>query len=202
MTKALIFDLNHVIVSYKESRIDNEYRDMLGIGRDEFWDMARRYHPEHNIGKIGIDEYFTRVLSELGLGLDLLPIAKHLFKKEILPVPGMEELLRMLRKNYRLVLLAGDGKDFLAIKLEKFRLDRLFDSIYATCFEGMEKTEPEIYRRVLQREGLKPGECIFIDDTEAYLRAAEEAGIMNTIRFTGAGQLKKDLEKRGIIISQ
>ncbi len=202
MIKAIIFDLNHVIVSYRESRLDNEYRDMLGVGRDEFWVIARKYHPEHNVGKIGIDEYFSRVLADLGLSERLLPVAKHLFKKEILPVKGMEEVLRELKGRFRVILLAGDGRDFLAAKLEKFSLEKLFDAIYATCFEGIEKTEPEIYRRVLNKEGLVPGECVFVDDTESYLRAAEKAGIKNTIRFTDSLMLRRELKRLGIAISQ
>ncbi|MBU0535753.1 MAG: HAD-IA family hydrolase, partial [Nanoarchaeota archaeon] len=51
---------------------------------------------------------------------------------------------------------------------------------------------PQIYLLVLKKIGLKPEECIFIDDRKKYTDAAEKVGI-NGIQFRDAEQLKKEL---------
>jgi len=48
----------------------------------------------------------------------------------------------------------------------------------------MTKPDPEIYRLLLKKYGLKASECVFLDDTLKNIRAAEAEGIKG-IHFTG-----------------
>lgn len=56
------------------------------------------------------------------------------------------------------------------------------------------KPDPEIYRLLMRRYGLKPWECIFIDDTLNNVHAARALGMFG-IHFEDVAQAKAELEK-------
>ena len=57
-----------------------------------------------------------------------------------------------------------------------------------SCQEKITKPEPEIYQRLFARYGLKPGECVFIDDSAANTAAAEALG-MKAFLFTDYAEI-------------
>ena len=59
------------------------------------------------------------------------------------------------------------------------------------------KPEPEIYQRLLERYGLVPEECVFLDDLEENLAAAAKFGI-HTVLFTGKEAAVEELRKLGV----
>lgn len=60
--------------------------------------------------------------------------------------------------------------------------------------EQMIKPSPEIYRLLCSRYGLKPEECVFIDDMPVNVEAAKEQG-MRGILFRSLEQAKKELNE-------
>jgi len=64
---------------------------------------------------------------------------------------------------------------------------------------GLRKPEPAIYKLALEITDRKPQECAFIDDRPLNLDAAQCLG-MQTIEKIGADQLRKELEKIGVVV--
>jgi hypothetical protein len=62
----------------------------------------------------------------------------------------------------------------------------LFDAVVISSEVGMRKPEPRIFQHAAQLLGLQPAECIFIDDIEANVVAAEREG------FTGVLHRESD----------
>ena len=56
---------------------------------------------------------------------------------------------------------------------------------------------PEIYQLLIERYGLVPEECVFLDDTLPNLVAAEKFGI-HTIHFKNQVQAIEALRKLGV----
>jgi 2-haloacid dehalogenase len=73
-----------------------------------------------------------------------------------------------------------------------------FTGIVISGNEKVRKPHPEIYRILLERYHLQPQECIFIDDRQENLDTARQLGI-DTILFQTAEQVRKDLNKAGIL---
>ena len=69
--------------------------------------------------------------------------------------------------------------------------------VYASCYLGMSKPMPQIYRYVLGKERVKPGDAVFVDNLQVNVDGARRVG-MKGIRFVGYGKLVKDLRKLGI----
>jgi epoxide hydrolase-like predicted phosphatase len=63
----------------------------------------------------------------------------------------------------------------------------LFDAVVISGEVGMRKPEPRIFRHAAQTLGLEPAECVFVDDIQANITAAEEIGFTGVLH-TDSGQ--------------
>ncbi len=70
----------------------------------------------------------------------------------------------------------------------------LFDAVYASNKMGMSKPHLEFYRHILNTEGVRPEDAVFIDDDETNVRAAEKLGI-RSILFRDTERLKSEIEQ-------
>jgi putative hydrolase of the HAD superfamily len=73
-------------------------------------------------------------------------------------------------------------------------LDELFDAVVISDQVGLRKPAAAIYELTASKIGLPPGDCLFVDDTEANLPAARELG-MGTLFFTGADGEVAEIER-------
>ena len=68
----------------------------------------------------------------------------------------------------------------------------LFDVIVYSAEEGIQKPDPEIYRRTLARLDVMPTESIYIDDTPTKVEAANQFG-MHGLLFTGSDAIREQI---------
>jgi putative hydrolase of the HAD superfamily len=61
----------------------------------------------------------------------------------------------------------------------------MFDAVVISGEVGMRKPEPRIFRHAAELLGLPPQECVFIDDIQANITAAEQLGFTGVLH-TGA----------------
>jgi epoxide hydrolase-like predicted phosphatase len=73
-------------------------------------------------------------------------------------------------------------------------LDELFDAVVISDQVGLRKPAPAIYELTASKIGLPPGDCLFVDDTQANLPTARELG-MGTLFFTGADGEVAEIER-------
>jgi epoxide hydrolase-like predicted phosphatase len=57
----------------------------------------------------------------------------------------------------------------------------LFDAVVISSEVGMRKPEPGIFRHAVELLGLRPAECIFVDDIDANVAAAEQIGFIGVL---------------------
>jgi putative hydrolase of the HAD superfamily len=91
------------------------------------------------------------------------------------PVEAMYALIRGARgRGYKTALLSNSWGNS-GYPREDF--PSLFDAVVISCEVGMRKPEPEIFRHTAALLDLRPEECVFIDDIEANITAAEALGM-------------------------
>lgn len=93
------------------------------------------------------------------------------------------EFLQMLSNNYRLFLLTNTD----AIHIDRFEhkvglsfsgdFYRCFEKVYYSFEMGMRKPEPEVFNYLINKHDLSPKRTLFVDDKEANILAAQQAGI-------------------------
>jgi putative hydrolase of the HAD superfamily len=62
----------------------------------------------------------------------------------------------------------------------------------------MRKPEPRIFRHAAQLLGLPPEECIFIDDIQANVAAAEQVGFTGVLHSIADGTRQRVAELLGV----
>lgn len=132
-----------------------------------------------------IRTWFATILLSLGLPEDRLDaVARDIRARHqqvalwVRPVPGTRAMLESLKDaGLRLAVISNaDGR--VADYLARAGLADLFELILDSGLEGVEKPDPEIFQRALDRMGLAPHEVVYVGDTWAVdVIGARRAGI-------------------------
>lgn len=88
-----------------------------------------------------------------------------------------EYLTRCQKAGERMVLFTACVPVHCQAALETHGLEHYFEQIIYTQQLGMEKKDPETFRRVAALLGTPPEECVLYDDSLAACTAAREAGM-------------------------
>lgn len=75
-----------------------------------------------------------------------------------------------------------------------------FGDTVVSAHERLLKPDPAIYRVLLERNGLDPASCLFIDDLPANAEGARAVG-MKAVTFTTPAQLAADLAAHGLPVA-
>ena len=73
-------------------------------------------------------------------------------------------------------------------------MEKYFDRVVLSYQEAIAKPDPRIYQLVCKRLGVEPSECVFADDNEVNVDAANKIG-MHGIVFTSNGDYFAKLEE-------
>jgi 2-haloacid dehalogenase len=113
------------------------------------------------------------------------------------PIEENVALLEPLKSRYRLFGLSNWSAETFPIAQEMYSLFDRFEGIVISGEERLKKPDERIYRVLLERYGLKSGECLFIDDRLDNVQAAEGLGFQ-TIHLAEGKNLAMELRSLGI----
>jgi epoxide hydrolase-like predicted phosphatase len=74
----------------------------------------------------------------------------------------------------------------------------LFDAVVISAEVGMRKPEPRIFLHAAGLIGLRPDECVFIDDIRANITAAQQLGFTGVLHSAADGTAERVAELLGI----
>lgn len=100
-----------------------------------------------------------------------------------LPQRNLEALQRLRREGYGLSILSNTNPFMMGWALSKdfdgngHSLADYVDALYLSYQMKVMKPSAEIFRRVLEAEGVRPEELLFVDDSSHNISAAQELGI-------------------------
>ena len=116
------------------------------------------------------------------------------------PIEGTVEILRQLRDegNFRLVALTNWSHQTFPVAQERYDFLGWFEGILVSGAEKMRKPAPEFYHLLIQRYGLEPERCFFIDDNARNVEAARALNIPS-VQFTSPEELREVLVNRGLL---
>ena len=97
-------------------------------------------------------------------------------------------------QGYKVYYLSNMSEHVISKGQHAFDFVSHMDGGIFSCHVKAIKPDPEIYRRLFDKYGLVPEECIFIDDQPANIAMARKLG-MKGIRFENYGQMQADLDK-------
>jgi putative hydrolase of the HAD superfamily len=143
METLYVFDMGGVLCcDFNDIPIISEY---LGITEENFFIYSGENFKELLDGKIGSNEF------------------GKFFNPGI--IRETKDIIEQLKSNSRVVCGTNTIDSHYYYLLNQGYYD-IFDEVYASNLMGISKPDPDFYRYILKKEGIKPENTIFVDDTE------------------------------------
>ena len=163
-------------------------------------DAAER-HGEHPLfvlerGELSEAEFIRRLEHELGDGRTLDGMTETYFR-HLERNHEMIDLMADLRgRGHRMAMLTNNVREWEARWRSMIpEIDEIFELVVDSAFVGMRKPEHEIYHLTVDRlgGGLRPEDCVFVDDIGLNCDAAREVG-MTAVLFETTEQTRAEIE--------
>jgi beta-phosphoglucomutase len=175
--KGIVFDMDGVLVDSEPLHIDawNEVFGEFGHHFDTEW-----FHQWIGVS----DRNFTlKIVEQYQIPTDadtLLKDKRRIFEAKIAQgVPshtGVRELLPFL-KDLKLAVATSSNKTGAMISLKGAQLFDFFQSVVTADDVMNHKPNPDCYLKAVENLGLKPSDCIGIEDSVSGIKAAKAAGL-------------------------
>ncbi len=160
--KAILFDFMGVLLfsraDYKPDKIIDEIDRAIGeIIDDRLFknETIKRY----NLNEDGFNLILDRIIDKYE------------------PFEPLWALLPAIRKRYKLAVVNNGTSLTLPKFKDKYHLDDIFDVFVSSAIEGVRKPDPRIYELATQKLGVKPEDCLFMDDSPENIDEASELGM-------------------------
>lgn len=194
----LLFDLGGVLIEVSTATLrEIGGRDKTDVELWETW-LTCGVVEEYESGKTGGDEFAAGVLKTFGSSM---PPGDFLQSFAAWPVgfyPGMGDLLRKLRHDYKLAYLSNSNPLHYPRFQSEWQLDTYFDYHFASYKMGCVKPHRRIFEMVLDTLPFGPEDIFFVDDNRLNVEAARSFGITAEI-VRGPTELVQVLQSRSIL---
>lgn len=202
MIQNILFDMGNVLIHFDRKvfldRLDVTEKEKQLLLREVFLSVE---WVQMDRGTLAEPEAEVRMCRRLP---EHLHPAVHslvsLWDEPMLPVAGMAELVEELKQNgYRIYLLSNAS-----IRQHEYWSKipgwQFFDGKVISADEKIMKPHPDYYRIALDRFGLKPEECFFIDDVPANIEGALFCGISGAVFHKDVSLLRSQLRAAGVTV--
>ena len=186
MIKAIIFDCFGVLASDSWAEFTKKYLASRPVAARRAEELNRR----SDIGLLSHDEWVSGMAVIAGVSEDQVRL-------ERLQNTDNDELLAYiaanLRSQYRMGIVSNVGRGF---RTDLFRSlqGTLFDEIVLSYKVGITTPDERIYLLAAERLGVEVGDCVFIDDRQANVDGASEAG-MRSMQYKDFESFTQQLEE-------
>ena len=176
MIKAVIFDRDGILVDSETCNVGAGVLAMADLGvkltKNEK-DSIICKHPR---------EYASSMIQKYNLNYDEFRNLQYRHYTELLKEapairPAIELLKKVREKGFLTGLCTGSGRQDTEDVLRRLGIEDLFEQVVTNNDYTNRKPNPEPYLLTAQKLGVKPSECLVIEDSEAGLRSAVGAGM-------------------------
>jgi len=196
-----LFDLGNTVIKLAYERVLRAICAEASVTRDELVDLLEEPGGYRDMERGAVSfwefyEFLTDKADYRGSIRDFHTIWSDFFDG---PMPGIEELLERVRKQYRVAFLSNSNEVHAEVIPRVFA--GLFEKddrfIFSHRFK-VAKPDPEMFRRALEILGALPHHTVFIDDLVENVWAARGIG-MRAFQFRDSLSLTGELEAEGLL---
>lgn len=197
MIKAVIFDIGGVVASPATFHLlAKKYAKALKLVDVDVYGVLEKYWHLWEVERINEREFFESVARDLSRESDKDKI-KEMMYGFAKPRKGIFSLIKKLRKRYKIFALTNHAREFFEFIDKKYGIERNFDAVFTSYEARLAKPDSGFFRHMLKETGMKPEECIFIDDSEKNVKAAGMLGF-KAILHRSLKQTEKEFRKVGV----
>ena len=202
MIKNILFDMGNVLIYFDR----NLFMDRLGLDEADKKLLTRelflslewvRMDRGSLVEPQAVESICRRLPERLHDAAEKL--VSH-WDEPLIPVPGMYELIRELKSAGYGIYLLSNASLRQHEYWPRIEASQFFDGTLISADEGLMKPQPEIYRLILERFGLKAEESFFIDDLPSNIEGAFYCNMPGALFYNDLAKLRQDLRNAGVNI--
>ncbi|PAD27333.1 L-2-haloalkanoic acid dehalogenase [Niallia circulans] len=195
MIKAIIFDLDGTLLNgdasiemFVDCQYDRLNIELSHIPKDTY---IKRFIELDQRGYVWKDKVYQQLAAEFEVKEitweELLQDYLSQFKNHCMPFPNLKKMLEGLKsQNLLLGMITNGFGQFQMDNLKSLQIEKYFDVILVSEWEGIKKPDPRIFNKALNILNVQANEAIFVGDhPENDVLAAKKVGMK--------GIWKKDL---------
>lgn len=199
--KAIIFDLGKVVFDLSFDRVFESWAVSSGMDveviKDKF--VFDEVFEKFERNEISPDQFRSLISGRLGMQLSDEEFDKGWCDLYLHPYESIDDLLKNLKQNYKLVALTNTNAIHHAIWPEKYAKQLThFEKIFSSHELGVRKPESRIYKIVLDYLNLPPTQTLFLDDNIDNVEGAANFGIVSIVVST-QDQIREDFRRLEIL---
>ena len=183
MIKAIIFDCFGVLYG-------GSLEALIAMCPPENVEQLRDINKQADYGYISGEEYIAGLARLVGRSeqeIASIIREKHVRNEDLV------EYAMSLRSDYKVGMLSNISSGLMDPLFSPKDRRTMFDAVILSYEETLAKPNPAVFELMAERLGLKPEECVMIDDLEPNCDGAEIAG-MKSIQHTSNETTKRELQ--------
>jgi glucose-1-phosphatase len=195
MIKNIVFDLGNVLISFRPSEFFDKknypqnikVKILTEIFGSEEWLMIDN-------GEISTKDAINAISLKSTLNKEEIAHIFNLRTELMFPLDQNVRLLPGLKKQgFRLYFLSNFPMDIFEEIKNGYYFFKYFDGGVISAEAKYSKPDSRIYKILLDKYSLIPGECLFIDDIEVNVQAGEDTGMKGLVTH-GSPDISKEIE--------
>ncbi|NBI11941.1 HAD family phosphatase [Colidextribacter sp. OB.20] len=202
MIQNIVFDMGGVLIDYVPAR----FVDLLGLEGEDKALLLREVF--NTVEWVQMDRGAKTEEEAAAVMKRNLPARLHgavdrlvfWWELEMRPMEGMEALVKELKGLGYPVYLLSNASLRQPEYFDRIPGSQYFDGKIVSAFYKLLKPQPEIFRLLTQKFGLKLEECFFVDDLAANVEGAVNEGLSGAV-FHGVEDLRKKLRAAGVPVN-
>lgn len=189
MIKNIVFDLGNVLISFRPAEYfeKNNYPDnvkekiLTDIFGSKEWQLL-------DSGEISTSDAIHSISLKSSLNKEEIEHIFNLRTDLMFPLDQNVKVLPELKKQgFKLYFLSNFPIDIFEEVRSGYYFFKYFEGGIISAEAKASKPDPGIYDIILKKYSLIPEECLFIDDIEINVRAAEQKGMKGLVTFGRLG---------------
>jgi len=203
--KTIVFDLGGVYFTDGSTLAKKKIREIFNIKDINsiltvFGSAPGTIGHKIRLGLITMEEFEEECGSILKIPkIDIYHI-RHLWFGSYVINYKMEEIVKELSKNYRLIVFSGNVRERIEYLDEKYDFLKYFDDKVLSYDYQLNKSDTEFYKELLIHLDCRPNEAIIIDDERKNLNKAEPFGF-NLIHYYYTEKMIESLKNYNIYLN-
>ncbi|BAK15188.1 predicted hydrolase [Solibacillus silvestris StLB046] len=187
MFKAALFDLDGTLLNRDQSvelfineQYERLYELLSHIPKEQY---ISRFIELDNHGYVWKDKVYQQLIDEFKISSitweELLQDYIEEFKHHCVAFPHIHEMLEELKNNkIALGMITNGYGQFQMDNMKALDIEKYFDVILVSEWEGIKKPNPQIFRNALKKLNVDPSESVFIGDhPDNDVKAAQNVGM-------------------------
>jgi len=196
MIKNIVFDLGNVLISFRPSEYLNKNnfpenikaKILTDIFGSNEWSLL-------DDGKITTQDAIDTIAVKSSLKREEIAHIFNLRTEMMFPLDDNVKLLPGLKKQgFRLYFLSNFPIDIFEEVKTGYYFFNYFDGGIISSEIKFSKPDRRIFETLLEKYSLTPRDCLFIDDLEINVKAAEASGMKGLVTY-GSDEISKEIEK-------